>query len=260
MQEEGLNNIVKRCKEIGIDYLQLVLEKSVTGFENNKFSEDYAKEIKNQSEDRKIAILGSYINPSNPNKSELDKDLEKFKEKIRYASILKPLAVGTETGIYYKGKTDTEEAYQYLLKNIKEIVSYAEEYGVDVAIEGVHCFVINSPQKLARLLSDVNSNNLKAIFDPVNYLNIENYTAQDEIIKDAFRLLGNKIAVIHAKDFCIENNRFVPKIPGEGLLNYSLIFSKMEECGLDVPIICEEIDEKKAVNAFGNLENIRKSI
>ena len=81
-------------------------------------------------------------------------DIKKFKEKIRYAKTLKPIAVGTEIGIYKEGKTDTEEAYQYLLKNLKELVIEAERVGVNVGIEGVHCFVIKTPQKMKRLICE----------------------------------------------------------------------------------------------------------
>ena len=42
----------------------------------------------------------------------------------------------------------------------------------------------------------------EGIFDPVNYLNIDNYKEQDKMINDIFTLLADKICVLHAKDFC----------------------------------------------------------
>ena len=41
----GLENIVHRCKEQGIEYLQLILKKSVDGFRYGQYSEEYAKNI-----------------------------------------------------------------------------------------------------------------------------------------------------------------------------------------------------------------------
>ena len=64
---------------------------------------EFAVSLKNQLNETKIAVLGSYINPSNSNDTELDNDIAKFKEKIKYASILNPIVVGTETGIYKEG-------------------------------------------------------------------------------------------------------------------------------------------------------------
>ncbi|MCR4692539.1 MAG: sugar phosphate isomerase/epimerase [Firmicutes bacterium] len=258
--ERGIENICKKCLSKDITYLQLVLEKSIEDFKFGEFTEEYANSIKAQIGNVKIAILGSYINPSNPNDDELKKDIEKFKEKIRYASILKPIAVGTETGIYKEGLTNTEEAYQRVLLTFKELTKEVEKFGVSIAIEGVHCFVINTPKKLKRLLDDLNSDNVKVIFDPVNYLNIKNYKNQDEIIRETFDLLWDKICVIHAKDFIFENGEFCFRKPTEGLLNYKLIFEKMKEYNLEIPIICEEISDSDAVIAFRKLDNIWRDL
>ena len=258
--ESGLENICERCEKQGISYLQLVFEKSIDGFKTGNFTEEYANSIKEQLGKIKVAILGSYINPSNPDDNGLQYDIAKFKEKIKYASILKPIAVGTETGRYKEGLTDTEEAYQHVLATFKELTKEAEKYGICIAIEGVHCFVINTPQKMKRLVDDLNSDNVRVIFDPVNFLNINNYKNQDEIINDAFDLLNDKICVIHAKDFVVEKGVFKAAKPTEGMLNYNLIFEKMKEYNLDIPIICEEITDSDAVVAFKRLEKIQNKV
>lgn len=256
----GLGNACLTARSCGIEYLQLVLEKSVADFKQGSFSPEYALELKAMLGSTKAAILGSYINPSNPNDEELAEDIAKFKEKIKYASVLNPIAVGTETGIYKPGLTDSEEAYQRVLSTMKVLAAEAEKYNVCIGIEGVHLFVISTPQKMKRLVDDLNSKNVLVIFDPVNYLNDKNYTEQDKIITDTFELLADKICVLHAKDFVVKNGALTPVSPGEGLLNYGLIFKKMREYGLDIPIICEEIDEAEAKNAFECLERLRSQV
>lgn len=257
---EGLKNIDKRCAEEGIEYIQLVLEKSIEGFETGKYSEEYAQKIKEEMPNTKIAILGSYINPSDPNEETLRESIEKFKEKIRYATVLNPIAVGTETGSYIEGKTHTEEAYRYLLKTVKELVREAEKYGVNIGIEGVYQFVINSPEIMARLVTDVNSDNLKVIFDPCNLITIDNYAEQNKMISDMFDLVGSRIIAIHAKDFFVENGELKRTIPGKGILNYKLIFEKMKENNLDIPIISENIDETSAKEAFDLLTDVYETV
>lgn len=254
----GIENISLSAKEHGIEYLQLVLEKSIDGFKLGDFNEKYAEKLKCQLGECRVAILGSYINPSNPNDDELETDIAKFFEKIKFASILNPFAVGTETGIYKEGLTDSEEAYSRVLETMKKIVAEAEKYNVNVGIEGVCWFVINTPKKMKRLVDDLNSDNVKVIFDPVNYLNINNYQTQNDMINDIFSLLGDKICVLHAKDFTVENGEFKMAKPTEGMLNYKLIFEKMSEYNLDIPIICEEINEDEAVIAFDKLESLRR--
>ena len=254
INSNGLENICATAKKNDIEYLQLVLEKSVDGFSSGSFTAEYADSLKKQLGDIKIAVLGSYINPSNPVDSELNSDILKFKEKIKYASVLNPVVVGTETGIYKEGLTDTEEAYQRVLSTLKELVSEAEKYNVTIGIEGVHLFVINTPKKMKRLIDDLKTDNVKVIFDPVNYLNTANYKNQDEMINEIFDLLSDKICVLHAKDFIVKNGEMQSVKPTEGMLNYKLIFEKMSEYKLDIPIICEEIDENDAVIAFEKME------
>lgn len=254
VNQKGIQNICSTCYTSGIEFLQLVPEKGVDDFYKNSFSEEYALELRHLLGDIKIAVLGSYINPSNPDDALLRADIDKFKEKIKYASILNPLVVGTETGIYIVGKTDSEEAYQRVLSTMREIIAEAEKYNVFVGIEGVHCFVINTPTKMKRLIDDLKSDNVKVIFDPVNYLNIHNYMEQDKMISESFDILSDRICVLHAKDFIVENNEFKMVLPGTGMLNYKLILDNIKKYGLDIPIITEEIDEKEAMLAFNNFK------
>ena len=257
---QGIKSISQKCTQMGIDYLQLVLERSKEDFAFGKFTEEYANEIKAEVGEKKIAVLGSYINPSEPDDAALGENLARFKEKIRYASVLKPIVVGTETGIYIPDKTHSEQAYQRVLASVKELTKEAEKYGVCVGIEGVHVFVIDSPKAMARLMNDINSDNAKVIFDPCNLIGIHNYMNQDEIINEMFDLLADKIVCLHAKDFTVENGEMKQVIPGEGMLNYKLIFQRMKEHNLDIPVISEEIDDEAACRGLANLEKIQNEL
>ena len=82
----------------------------------------------------------------------------------------------------------------------------------------------------------------------------------DKIINDMFELVGDKIVAIHAKDFTVENGEMKSANPGDGMLNYKLIFEKMREHNLDIPIICEGYNEEEAKEAFIKLEALNKVI
>lgn len=256
LKTNSVKQTAKECESLGIEYLQLVLEKTIPDIKKRKFSKKYAEQIKKELGETKLALLGSYVNLSNPDVEQLENSMNAFKEKIHYASILKPIVVGTETGIYMEGKTHTEEAYQYLLKNIKELVNEAEKYNVTIGIELVHHFIINSPETMKRLIVDINSPNIKVVFDPCNLMRVENYLNQDDIINSMFDLLSDKIAVFHAKDFVVENNEIKKALPGEGLLNYKLILDRLNP---ETPIIMEGFDEEQAIKGFLNLEKLVKN-
>ena len=128
----------------------------------------------------------------------------------------------------------------------------AEKFGVFVGIEGVHCNTIDSPQTMKKLVDIISSNNLQVIFDPVNYLNYENYKEQDRIISDSFELFGDKIQIIHAKDFTIKNNSLKNVQIGKGMLNYDLIKQYLNDKKPYINVLMEgaEINRIKEMREF----------
>ena len=255
INSDGIESIIQTSKKMKFDCLQLVLEKSIDDFKFGKFSEEYATENNRKHGDVDIAVLGSYINPSLSG-DKLQEEINKFKEKIKYASVLKPITVATETGVY-AGGNDSEEAYVHILKVFKELAAEAERYNVSIGIEGVWCFVINTPQKMFRLINDLSSDKVNIVFDPVNYINIDNYKNQDEIINYAFDNFADKIAAIHAKDFTVENNEVKSAPICGGMLNWKLIVKNMIKYNADVPIIAEGYDEKNAKIGLDKIEKIQ---
>ena len=89
-----------------------------------------------------------------------------------------------------------------------------KKYNVDIAVEGVWCHVMNTPERTQRLVRDLNSDNVKVIFDPVNFVTIDNYKAADDMIEYMFDKLHDVIKVIHVKDFTVENGEIALTVPG----------------------------------------------
>jgi L-ribulose-5-phosphate 3-epimerase len=71
---------------------------------------------------------------------------------------------------------------------------------------------------MKQLLDRIGSDNLQVIFDPVNLLDITNHQEQDRIIQEAFDLFGDKMLVLHAKDFQIHDGQLQTVPAGWGLL------------------------------------------
>ena len=246
VEAENLPELSKKLKEYGINNVQLVLKRSCKDFKEGMFSPSFAKQIGEtfKANGIEISVLGCYINPSNTNKEALEKDMAYFIESLKYAKFMNAGVVGLETG--FVGETcipennQTEEAYQYLLSNMKVLRDAAEKLGVMIAVEAVSCFVINSPERMLRLVNDLHSPNILVIFDLLNLLTIDNYKNQEEIIDTAFELLGDKISVIHLKDFKIEENQIKQCPIGEGLINIKKILSVVKTRKPNIPIILEE--------------------
>lgn len=66
----------------------------------------------------------------------------------------------------------------------------AEKFGVIVGIEGGINHPIHTPQRMKRLLDDISSTNLQVIYDPANFMSLENYKEQEQVIEEAVTLLA----------------------------------------------------------------------
>lgn len=244
-----LDKIGRVMQNKGLKSIQFIPKKLISEFEITKgsFTPGMAQYINNTLNQYgvNISILGCYINLANPDDNELDELLETFKEHIRFAKYLGCSIVGTETGALnreyvYTEKNHTEEAFQRSLNSIKILVEEAEKFGVVVGIEGVTKHVMNTPERLKRALDSINSNNLQVIYDPINFIDESNYDKQDEIIKKSFELFGDKIMIIHAKDFVYKNGKIEQVSIGEGQFNYPLLLSLIKEKKPYIDIVLED--------------------
>lgn len=244
----SLDELASRIEEKDLKSIQLVMKKAITEFEFNKgmMTPGLARYIKETFERHNVnvSILGCYINMCHPDDEELDKLLDLFKNHIRFARDLGCSLVGTETGAlnaeYVDGpENHTEEAFQRALRSLRIMVAEAEKFGVMVGIEGVARHVLSTPEKVKRAIDEIGSNNLQAIFDPYNFLTNDNYMNQDEIIKSAFELYGDRIMLIHAKDFIVEDGQVKQVAIGTGQFNYPLLFSLIKERKPHIDVIIE---------------------
>ncbi len=227
--ELSLEQRLATIKQQGFTCAHLALTKVINDFPvtSATLTPGYAMYLKKlfQRYEIDIAVLGCYLNLAEADASHREGVLSTYKAHIRFASILGCGVVGTETpfSVSNRKEASTEAAMQTMLENLKEIVGYAETMGVILAIEPVSTHLVATP-KLARLvLNKINSPNLQIIFDPVNLLGMDNYLEQTEVMEEAIDLLGDEVAVVHMKDFVIQEGRMVAVAAGSGNLVYEPI-------------------------------------
>jgi sugar phosphate isomerase/epimerase len=251
MKKRPLEELVQEISNKGLTSVQLALSKSFdfdTGLGSLSPGMAYKIGTAFRNHNIQIAVLGCYINMIHPDQDERRKALERFKEHIRYARDFGCSIVGTETGnvnadIVYTVENFKEEPFQQVVSSVRELVQEAEKFGVIVGIEGGVNHPIYSPKVMKRLLDMIDSNNLQVIFDPVNFLTIENYMQQEEIFTEAIELFGDRIAILHAKDFIVEDNELKPTAVGKGLLDYDVVIRLIKSKKPFVNILMEETTE-----------------
>jgi L-ribulose-5-phosphate 3-epimerase len=252
IENRPLEELVKEIASKGLTSVQLAISKSIEtintelGSLNPGLASYIGKEFSKHH--IQIAVLGCYFNMIHPDQVERRKGIERFKEHIRYARDFGCSIVATETGnvnaeIYYTEENFKEEPFLEVVESVRELVQEAEKFGVIVGIEPGVNHPVYSSKVMRRLLDTIDSNNLQVILDPVNLLTMDTYKNQEEILQEAMELLGDRVVVLHAKDFIVEDNQLIPTAVGKGLLNYDFIFNMINKKKPFINILLEETKE-----------------
>lgn len=234
----------------GFHHIQLVFRKAL---KDPSYEESYVLRVKKALEDKDIDVtmLGAYFNPVHSNPKVVEDGIANFKHNLDIAKYFNHPYVGSETGSYndspwtYNPKNQTEEGYQQTKKVFAELKDYAERVGEKMAIESAWGHVIYCYQQQARLLQELNSDNVFATVDLYNLLYEGNFEKRDEIFEGALKTLGNKVKILHIKDADIIDGKLVQLAPGEGKFHYPFMILCARRYCPDATLVFEGVKADK---------------
>lgn len=244
-----VKELAKAIAEKGCDCVHLALQKALTDFDfsSGKLNPGMAKMIREAflKEGVHISVLGCYINPVHPDVHVRRDSLEKFKEYIRFARDFGCGIVATETGSLnadgsYHMDNNSPKAFETLVESVEELVAEAEKFGVFVCLEGASVHTVSNCEMMKRVIDRVHSNNLQVLFDPANLLDAANIDRQRELMMEAFNLFGEKIVIVHAKDFILENGNKKSVPIGEGMMDYPFLIQMLSSRKPGIEILMED--------------------
>ena len=89
--------------------------------------------------------------------------------------------------------------------------------------------LIDSPETLAATIERFPSSCVGVVLDPCNLMNARNFERQDDVMAEAFRLLGSRIVSAHAKDLRRAADGSVAETAaGRGELHYPSFWEQLE--------------------------------
>lgn len=257
---DNFKDMCEGAKKNGIKNLQFAIAKTISDidFDAIGYDPEFSAKIKSSldSYGLHVSVLGCYINPVCPDKTSRETQLRRFKNFLYYAKDFNADIIGTETGVW--GAVEdmhSEENYKNLISNMLPIVREAEKIGVMVGIEPVYVTAICSPERMRRMIDDIDSDNLKVILDMSNMVYPETRHLQRHIIESSFELFGDKIKAIHLKDFKFENQKKRFAVVGKGELMTNLIFDKIASLKTPPAIILDETKLSLYNESLKSLEN-----
>jgi sugar phosphate isomerase/epimerase len=150
------------------------------------------------------------------------------------------------------------EAWRELLATMREALETAEEHGVTLAFEPETNNVVDSAEKGRRLLGEMGSPRLKVVMDAANLFDATDPTRRlsrsEEILEEAFELLGGDLLLAHAKDVS-ESGEVVAV--GKGDLDFDLYIKHLSEAGYDGSLVMHGLAEEEVE---GSLAFLRRKL
>ena len=137
---------------------------------------------------------------------------------------------------------NTALAWRDLVESMEQALAVAEEYDVTLALEPEVANVIDSAEKARRLLDEMQSPYLKVCMDGANVFHKGELPKMREILDEAFALLGDDIALAHAKDLD-RDGQAGHLAAGTGLLDYDQYLGLLKENGYDGAVILHGLSE-----------------
>jgi sugar phosphate isomerase/epimerase len=143
----------------------------------------------------------------------------------------------------------TPEAWRDLLVSMEDVIAHAEANDIDLGIEPELANVVSSATHACRLIEETQSKRIKIVFDAANLFETASLTEQRDIVTRAVDLLGDRIAIAHAKDRAADG-AFVAT--GKGVLDYRHYIGALRLVGFAGPVITHGLDASEAhdVGAF----------
>lgn len=216
----------------GFRCVHLAFSKVIQGvtFDEAALSEGLAMHARRvfAREELDVAVLGCYLNLAHPDPKKLADIHSRYFGHLRVAALLGAGVVGTETGApnpEYKmdASTHTDGALDAFIRGLAPVVECAEHWGVSVAIEPVWKHIVYDAGRAVRVLDAIRSPNLRIILDPVNLLYPGNADDRERVIGDAIDKLGDRVAVVHLKDFVRDGDELRSIAAGTGEMDYTRI-------------------------------------
>ena len=164
----------------------------------------------------------------------------------------------TESMWKYHPENETEEAWQVLITTLEKLLPVAEKHGVILAFEPEVNNVANTISKSLRLIEEMKSPNLKIVMDAANIFGKGELPQMSEILDQAFDLLGDYIALAHAKDLDRDGDAG-HLAAGTGLLDYDRYVSLLCSLPFDVPVILHGLNEDQVDGCVSMLNRLARS-
>ena len=229
----NLDDVIGLCVEADYDAVELVFAEGKDP--DVGMSDDEIRAVRKKCDDAGIEISssiawysdrGCFLSPSTAAREQGKKNLRR---SIEIANVL-----GVDAVLLHPGQLTADATYQeawdWMLGELKEIAPLAEEKGVTVGIENVWNKFLLSAKEMGDFVDAVGSPRVGAYLDTANMMF---YGYPEHWIRG----LGSRISRVHFKDFDRKAKSFVPLMDGN--TEWATVMQDLRNIGYDKYVIHE---------------------
>lgn len=230
---QDLREAIAFAQHFGLQALEL---RSVDNQLLHQMEEDAIEDIRLIVEQSGLSICGL----SAPIfKCELDQE-EELESHIaiahQYIAIAQRLKVSLIRGFSFWAREPFEEALPRIVSQIKRIAPYFEQAGITFVLEFDPSVYASNARKVARIVDEVGSPAVKALYDPGNDLWDPD---GEQPYPDGYDFLESRIRHIHLKD-AIKSDAGIEAVAiGSGQVDYRGLFRRLLDTGYDGYLVVE---------------------
>ncbi|MEK8129053.1 sugar phosphate isomerase/epimerase [Paenibacillus filicis] len=135
-------------------------------------------------------------------------------------------------------------AWMAMADTVGQALQIAEAHKVTLAIEPEGANIISTAAKARKLLLEMGSPYLKIVMDAANLYDPRQTKPMNDVLSEAFHLLGEHIVIAHAKDVSLAGDSpFVAA--GQGLIDYAHYVQLLRAHGFDGALILHGLSEEQ---------------
>lgn len=245
----GIDNVVARLNELGLDGVQLVAYKVLPDvpYVPGGITQQTALQVGNAlaAAGKQVALIGAYFNPVHSDKAKVARCKRIFMDYIDCAQSFGCGLVGSETGSFNDDKwtfhpqNRTDEALATVVDTFRELADHALQKGVCIAMEGAFGHVCYDVRRLQQAVKSVDRPNVRVIFDLFNYLDVSNADRCYDILEEGLAAFGRQIEVFHIKDFDVADGKLVQRPVGRGVLDFHRVLRAINDCNPNANLVLE---------------------
>ncbi len=207
--------------------------------------------------DIRIAEVGAWCNPLDPNPEVAEKNIQYMIERLRLAEALEADTCVNILGSKNKDCWDgpcregySEEFFDEAVAVMRRVIDAVNPVHTRLSFEMMPFYFLDGPEEYLRFLEAIDRPATGVHLDICNTMNNPRRLYNNaEFIRHTFDLLRDRIVTLHLKDIRLKPNsgvaEFEEVLVGEGDIDYLTLLTEIKKLPADTPAMLEHLETEE---------------